>query len=180
MRTAKTQRIAAEENGSGSKHRGNDFTDAGCRNLVIYIALDGVVTFTFRKRMKGAPKGRIYEKIGPWSSAMTLRDAQDACAVRRTELAKDGYRRKAVSKTVLESLPMYEKARANKDALASRRGAPLRKSWKEHRKRFESIFKPILGIDVNRLQRTDFTDCMDAYGELWAKVDQLIRASSAR
>lgn len=153
-------------------HRGKEFTDAGSRNLVIYIALDGVVTFKFRKRMKGVPKGRIFEKLPPWSSAYTLAQARDACAVRRTELAQNGYQRKAVSKTVLESISMYERARANKDPLASRRGAPLRKKWKEHRDRFKAIFEPILGIDVNRLHRSDFTDCMDAFGEQWAKENK--------
>ena len=149
--------------------RGNDYTDAGCRNLVIYIARDGVVTFTFRKRVKGAPSGRVFESLGTWSSAFGLAAARDACAVRRTELTKEGFKPKAEKKSVLDSIAMYEQARKNQDAQASRSGRPLPEKWAEHRERFKRIFAPLMARDVNTLHRHEFTDCMDAYGRTWAK-----------
>ena len=146
------------------EHRGNDFTDAGCRNLVIYIAKDGVVSFTFRKRVKGAPKGRVFEKLGTWSSAFTLAEARDACAVWRTKLSKDGYEPKADKKTVFESIPIYEEARRKGDPQTSRIGAPLPDKWGEHRDRFKKIFAHLLPRDVRSLRRDDFMDGMHAYG----------------
>jgi integrase len=151
--------------------RGNDFTDAGCRNLVIYIAKDGVVTFTFRKRVKGAPKGRVFEGLGTWSSAFTLADARDECAVWRTKLSKDGYEPKAEKKTVFEAIPIYETKRKNGDPQTSRVKAPLPEKWDEHRNRFKVVFADLLPRDIRSLRRDDFMDCMDAYGRAQEKAN---------
>lgn len=167
MRTAKTafNDTLLKKYAADPEKRGNDYTDAGCRNLVIYIARDGVVTFTFRKRVKGAPSGRVFESLGTWSKAFTLTQAKDACAVRRTELSQKGYVRKTEAVTVLESIPKYEAARQRRDPLASRKRAKLGKDWAEHIDRFREVFADLLPLDVNKLQRADFTDCMEKYGE---------------
>lgn len=166
MRTAKTiftEKLLGKMSADPAM-RGNDYTDGGCRNLVLWIAKDGVVTFTFRKRDKEAPKGRIFEPLGTWSSAFTLAQARDACAVRRTELSQDGFKPRNEKKTVLASIPIYEAARTAGDKQTSRRGAPLRPDWEEHRNRFKKVFVNLLGRDVNTLRYSDFIDGMAEYG----------------
>jgi integrase len=145
-------------------HRGNDFTDAGCRNLVIYIAKDGVVTFTFRKRVKEAPTGRVFEGLGTWSSAFTLTQARDACAVWRTKLSQDGFKPKIEKKSVLASIQIYEAARKQGDKQTSRKGTPLPGKWEEYLERFKKVFPDLLRRDVNELQRPDFMGAMAEYG----------------
>jgi len=145
--------------------RGKNYTDAGCRNLSIWIAVDGVVTFTFRKRDVNAPTGRIFEGLGAWSSEFTLAQARDACAVWRTKLSQDGYKPKVEKKSVAASIPLYEAARKLGDKQTSRKGTPLPQSWDEYLKRFKVVFKDLLPRDVNGLHRHDFMDCMAAYGE---------------
>lgn len=166
MRTAKIvfTKTLLEKMAADPASRGNDFTDAGCRNLVIYIAKDGVVTFTFRKRDKRAPKGRIFEGLGTYSTAFTLAQARDACAVRRTQLSQVGYRPKAERMTVAEAFPLYEKLRSQGDPQTARGGAPLPEHWVEHRERFKKVFPLIQLCDVNELRRSDFMDGYVEYG----------------
>jgi len=166
MRTAKIvfTKTLLEKMSADPAHRGNDFTDAGCRNLVIYIAKDGVVTFTFRKRDKNAPKGRIFEALGSLSSAFTLAQARDACAVRRTELSQKGYRPKAERMTVEASFELYEKLRKQEDPQTSRGRAPLPLKWEEYKARFKKVFPLLLSRDVSDLRRSDFMDGYVEYG----------------
>lgn len=147
--------------------RGNDFTDGGCRGLVVYIARDGVVTFTYRQRVPG--KGRIFEKLGMWGPAFTLAHARDAANARRSEISVHGLKPKVENVTLEASIPKYETARRNKDAQASRRRAPLPENWQEHITRFKKVFAPLLSYDVNALSRNDFQRCMDEYGEKWSR-----------
>jgi integrase len=154
------------------EHQGKTFSDAGCRGLVVHIAVNGEVTFKFRARVKGGPKARVHEGLDSWSSAYKLEDAQDAVRARRSDIKKNGLRPPAESVTVFESIPKYEAARRRKDPLASRRRAPLGKKWPEHIKRFQVVFKDLLGTDVNKLKRVDFTGCMERYGDECEKEDR--------
>lgn len=166
MRTAKTvfTETLLRKMSADPACRGNDYTDAGCRNLVFWIAKDGVVTFTFRKRDKNAPGGRIFESVGTWSSAFTLAQARDEVAVRRSKLSRDGYAPKVERITVVSSIPVYEDARKREDPQTARGGAPLPLKWGEYRERFKRIFKDLLRREVHTLRRHDFMDAMHAYG----------------
>lgn len=147
---------------------GQSYTDSECRGLVLWISLDGVVSFTFRIRTGGDHGRRLFERLGVWSSAYSLAQAREAARVMRSQIDQHGTpTKKADAPTLEQAIPMYELARRNKDRQASRRGAPLPIDWTYHAGRFKKVFAGLLTHKVNQLSRRDFVNAMAEYGKVW-------------
>ncbi|HZO54865.1 MAG TPA: hypothetical protein VFB63_19315, partial [Bryobacteraceae bacterium] len=91
---------------------------------------------------------------------------REAARVMRSQIAQHGTpKKKADAPTLADAIPMYEKARRNKDRQASRRGAPLPEDWEYHCGRFKTVFADLLGFKVNTLTRRDFVNAMGKDGK---------------
>lgn len=149
---------------------GKSYTDNQCRGLVIWIAKDGVASFTFRIRIGGKHGTRVFERLGTYSSAFTLADARNAANVRRSEITSTGTTKKREEAPFLrDAIPKYEDARKKRDKQASRKGAPLPEEWSYHIGRFQKVFADLLPQRVCDLTRRDFVDAMAAYGVEWER-----------
>jgi integrase len=155
--------------------RGKTFTDALCRGLMIWVASDGVITFTYRMRVPDVKK-RVFEKLGSFSTAFTLNHAREAANMRRSAIGLYGVKPKNEVPTLGAAIPKYEHARNNRDRQASRRGAPMRDDWPEHRDRFKKVFAELLERKVSHLSREDFVNCMGAdgaYAKEWVRNERI-------
>lgn len=148
---------------------GKSYTDSECRGLVLWIAEDGVVSFTFRCRVGGKHGKRLFERLGLWSTTYTLAQAREAANNMRSQVSVHGTpKKKADTPFLKDAIPLYEAARRARDRQASRRGAPLPQDWEYHIGRFRTVFAPLLSHKVNQLTRRDFVTAMAQFGEVWA------------